>query len=207
MEYIFSVAEATQKLYDDLAETTGWKFLKSQRCLKKTVKDLVFEIDFFSSKWNSSHQSVEVNAAFKLWSKNYGKFPVDNIIASVQYLPDGNYWYDISTEEKLNSAFENLNKRIHDTAVSLCTQFEDDYLAATERLLKDYFNKYNVHLDFIADKLGISAIAKKAQEIYEGLSDEFKQQVNEYKNGARNKTWMINRCNLKYIIDNDLIKL
>lgn len=50
MEYIYSVEEATQYLYDRLAEATGWKFLKSQRCLKKTVKELVFEINFFLIK-------------------------------------------------------------------------------------------------------------------------------------------------------------
>ena len=211
MEYIFSVEEATQKIFIGLSEATDWKYLKSQHCLKRTVKDLVFEIDFFSSKWNLSHQRVEVNAEFKLWCKNYGKLPVNNVIATMSYHPElydpnGGYWYDISTEEKLLSAFEDLNSRIQNTAVSLCTQFENDYLAATENLFREHFDEYNVHLDFIADKLGISMIQEKAQEIYDGISDEMKRQVSEYKNGARNKTWMINRCNLKYIIDNDLVK-
>ena len=212
MEYIFSVEEATQKLFLSLSEATGWKYLKSQRCLKKTVKDLVFEIDFFSSKWNLSHQSVEVNAEFRLWCKNYGKLPVNNVIASISYQPElchsnGGYLYDISTEEKLHSAFEDLNSRIQNTAVSLCTQFENDYLAATESLFRKHFDEYNVHLDFIADKLGISVIREKAQEIYDSISDEMKRQALEYKNGARNKAWMINRGNLKYVIDNDLIKM
>ena len=212
MEYIFSVEEATQKLFLSLSEATGWKYLKSQRCLKKTVKDLVFEIDFFSSKWNLSHQSVEVNAEFRLWCKNYGKLPVNNVIASISYHPElchsnGGYWYDISTEEKLHSAFEDLNRRIQNTAVSLCTQFENDYLAATESLFRKHFDEYNVHLDFIADKLGISVIREKAQEIYDSISDEMRRQALEYKNGARNKAWMINRGNLKYVIDNDLIKM
>ncbi len=210
MEYIFSVEEATQKLFLSLSEATGWKYLKSQRCLKKTVKDLVFEIDFFSSKWNLSHQSVEVNAEFRLWCKNYGKLPVNNVIATISYHPElyhsnGGYWYDISTEEKFQSAFEDLNSKIQNTAVSLCTQFENDYLAATESLFRKHFDEYNVHLDFIADKLGILVIREKAQEIYDNISDEMKRQVLAYKNGARDKAWMINRGNLKYVIDNDLI--
>lgn len=212
MEYIFSVEEATQTLFLSLSEATGWKYLKSRHCLKKTVKDLVFEIDFFTSKWNLSHQRVEVNAEFRLWCKNYGKLPVNNVIASMSYHPelyhsDGGYWYDISTEEKLYSAFQDLNNRIQNTAVSLCTQFENDYLAATKSLFREHFDEYNVHLDFIADKLGISAVQEKAQEIYDSISGEMRQQVLEYKNGARNKAWMINRGNLKYIIDNDLIKM
>lgn len=208
MEYIFSAEEAAQKLCLSLSEATGWKYLKSQRCLKKTVKDLVFEIDFFSSKWNLSHQRVEVNAEFRLWCKSYGKLPVNNIIAIISYRPESNGgWYDISTEEKLRSTFEDLNSRIQNTAVSLCTQFEKDELAAAEGLFREHFEDYHVHLDFIADKLGVSAIREKAQEIYDGISDEMKRQVLEYKNGARNRAWMMSRNNLKYVVDNGLIKM
>lgn len=214
MEYIFSVEEATQTLFVSLSEATGWKYLRSQRCLKRTVKDLVFEIDFFSSKWNLSHQHVEVNAEFRLWCKSYGKLSVNvnNIIATISYHPElyhsnGGYWYDISTEEKLHSTFDDLNNRIQNTAVSLCTQFENDYLAATESLFREHLDEYNVHLDFIADQLGITMIQEKAQEIYDSLSDEMRRQASEYKNGARNKAWMINRNNLKYVIDQDLIKM
>lgn len=204
MEYNYSVEEATQNLYSRLAEATGWKLLKSQRCLKKTVKELVFEIDFFSSKWNVSHQIVEINAEFRLVNKNYGKLPVDNVVASMPYNPDGGYWYDISMEEKLNSVFAELSKRINETAVDLCERFETDRRAAAEYLF-ERFDEYSVHLDFIADELGAEAVKEKAREICGALSDEVKQQVKDYKNGARNKTWMINRCNLKYIVDNDLI--
>lgn len=212
MENIFSVEEATQKLFTGLSETTGWKYLKSQRCLKKTVQDLVFQINFFTSKWNVSYERIEVNAEFNVWCKSYGKFSVNSVIASMSYHPElynpnGGYWYDISTEEKLVSVFEDLNNRIQNTAVSLCTKFENDYLAATESLFREHFDEYKVHLDFIADKLGISMIQEKAQEIYDSISDEMKQRISEYKNGARNEAWMINRNNLKYIIDNDLVRM
>ncbi len=206
MESIFSVKEATEKLYTELAKSTGWKYLKSSRSLKKTVKDLVFEINFHSSQWNFSGQSVEVNADFYLKCKSYGKLDVNNVIALISYRPDSGYWYDISTEEKYDHTFQELNNAIQNTAVNLCTQFENDYLAATERLFKEHFDDYRVSLDFIADKLGISTIEAKAQEIYDDLSDEMKRQVSDYKNGIRNMNWMINRCNLKYIVDKDLIK-
>ena len=61
MEY-YTVEEATEKIFTKLTDSTGWKFLKSQRSLKKTFKDLIFEILFFSSKWNASGQNVEINA-------------------------------------------------------------------------------------------------------------------------------------------------
>ena len=73
MGYIFAVDEAIEKLITSLSEAIGWKYLKSQRCLKKTVGDLVFEIDFYSSKWNSSHERVEINAGFSMWNKSYDK--------------------------------------------------------------------------------------------------------------------------------------
>lgn len=84
-------------------------------------------------------------------------------------------------------------------------RFDTEYLAAVEFLLKDGFEKYHVYLDFLVDKLGKSAVEDRAQEIYAGLSDEMIKQVIAYKNGAKNKAWMLNRGNLKYIIDNDLV--
>lgn len=73
-------------------------------------------------------------------------------------------------------------------------------------LLEDFSEalKKHVHLDFIAEHLGQEAIKDKAHQIYVGLSDEVKEQIVQYQNGARNKTWMLNRCNLKYIVDNDI---
>lgn len=47
MEKKFTVEEAQDKLYTALAEETSFKYLKSQKCLKKVVNNLVFEIYFF----------------------------------------------------------------------------------------------------------------------------------------------------------------
>ena len=203
MEY-YTVEEATEKIFTKLTDSTGWKFLKSQRSLKKTFKDLIFEILFFSSKWNASGQNVEINAEFRVSYKKFGKLPVDNIIAQVSYQPEGAYWYDISTEEKLSAVYEELNDRIQSTAVKLYNEFELDYKTAAERLLNEYFDEYNVRLDFIAEILGKDAVLEKAQKIYDGISDEMKLEVKEYIKGDRSKKWMINRNNLKYIIDNEL---
>ena len=49
MEQLLSVEEATNIIYSSLEEFTGWKFLRSQRCLKKKVKDLELVINFFKS--------------------------------------------------------------------------------------------------------------------------------------------------------------
>lgn len=87
MEDMLNVAEAKTRLIQELSEITGFKYLKSG-VLKKTVKDIVFEINFFSSKWNESGQSIEINAELRLIYKTYGKLPVDNVVASMSYQPE-----------------------------------------------------------------------------------------------------------------------
>ncbi|SER43178.1 hypothetical protein SAMN04487884_105137 [Butyrivibrio fibrisolvens] len=46
----------------------------------------------------------------------------------------------------------------------------------------------------------------EAQEIFDNLNEVQKNQVIDYKNGDRSKAWMLSRNNLKYIIDNNLVK-
>lgn len=123
----------------------------------------------------------------------------------MSYKPEDNYWYDISTSDKLGNTLEELRNKITETALDLCVQFENDYMGTVNKLLDLEFEKYNIYLDFIADKLGILAIEDKAREIYDNTSDVVKQQIIDYKNGSKYKTWMLNRCNLKYIVDNNLV--
>ena len=202
---ILNVEDAKTRLIYELSIITGFKYLKSG-VLKKTVKDIVFEINFFTSKWNASGQSIEINADLRVVYKKYGKLPVDNVVASVSYNPADGYWYDISTESKLLETRNILEQRLRETALDLVNRFECDYTSAIQYLFFEGFEKYNVHLDFIADNLGQEVIKGKAQQIYEELSDEVKEQVVQYQNGARNKSWMLNRCNLKYIVDNNLFQ-
>ncbi len=205
MNNILNVEDAKTRLIYELSTVTGFKYLKSG-VLKKTIKDIVFEINFFSSKWNASGQSIEINADLRLVYKKYGKLPVDNVIASMSYNSADGYWYDISTERQLLETRNILEQKLRETALDLVNRFECDYKSAIQYLFFEGFEKYNVHLDFIADTLGQEVIKKKAQQIYDELSDEVKDQVIQYQNGARNKGWMLNRCNLKYIVDNNLFQ-
>lgn len=66
MGKLLSVEEAENTVYSALETFTGWKFLKSSRCLKKKVKDLEFRIHFFSSKWNKSYEYTGINAGFTI---------------------------------------------------------------------------------------------------------------------------------------------
>ena len=206
----YSVEEAEERLFSSLSESTGWKFLKSSKTLKKSIGDLVFEIVFYGSKWNQSYQIVDVQACFFLVYKKYGKSAINNTVASFMYKPenaksDNPEWYDISSENKLKATYAELNAKIHDTAVMLYKRYEKDIVSATRDLFEKHFDEYHVELDFVADILGKNTVLSKAKEIYEALSDNWKQQVVDYKNGARDKSWMLSRNNLKYIVDNELI--
>ena len=203
MDNILNVEEVKTRLIYELSIITGFKYLKSG-VLKKTIKDIVFEINFFFSKWNASGQNIEMNADLRLIYKKYGKLPFDNVVASMSYNPTDGYWYDISTESKLRKTQDILEQRFRETAVDLANRFEEDYNAAVQYLFLEEFEKYNVHLDFVADNLGKEIIKDKAQQMYDALSDEEKEQVVQYQNGVRNKSWMLNRCNLKYIVDNNI---
>lgn len=208
MDEFLNVEDAKRRLISELALVTGFKCLKSG-VLKKSIKDIVFEIHFFSSKWNVSGQRIEINAELRLTYKKYGKLPssINNVVAFMEYHPMEGHWYDISTESKLFETKNILEQRFRESAMDLADRFEKDYNAAIQYLFFEGFEKYNVYLDFIADNLGKAVVKEKAQQIYEELSDEVKEQVVQYQNGARNKGWMLNRCNLKYIVDNNMLPI
>lgn len=128
-----NVEDAKTRLIYELSTVTGFKYLKSG-VLKKTIKDIVFEINFFTSKWNASGQSIEINADLRLVYKKYGKLPVDNVVASMSYNPAGGYWYDISTESKLLETRNILEQRFRETALDLVNRFECDYTSAIQYL-------------------------------------------------------------------------
>ena len=205
MVQLLYVEEATDLAYTELEEFTGWKFLKSQRCLKRKIKDIELYIKFSTSKWNKSHEYVGLNADFEIVYRKLGKLPVQNTVAYYEYRPktgDDLYWYDISGEEKLRTVINALEFEIKNTALKLTEQLENNMEKAIQALLDEGFEEYHVRLDFVADILGADAIKPRVKNIVMSLSDEEKQQIKDYRNGARTKKWMLNPTNLKYIVDN-----
>lgn len=137
-EKILTVANAQEKLYNSLSEYTGWKFLKSQHCLRKRVGNIVFDIGFYSSKYNLSGEHIEVNCEFEFWNKQFDKIcNVNSKIGFVFFHPGNDYWYDISTETKLNAAIADIKKKIDVYAIPLVKAFEDDYDGALSYLSSD----------------------------------------------------------------------
>ena len=131
--------------------------------------------------------------------------PVETVIAYKMYKPKDKEWYDITTKEKLDKVIVELCSDLKEEIKNLYLRFEDNYIDAVEYLFNEKFSEFNVYLDFVADNLGKDRILDKVKEIYFNLSDDMIAQINEYKKGVRNKKWMLNRNNIKYIVDNDLI--
>lgn len=203
-ENYLSIEEAETTLLSAIAEELDFQYLKSKKCLKKVMKDLVFTIDFYKCKWNKAGDKIEVNAGFHIFYKKYGKLPVESVVASKMYKPEDKEWFDITSRDKLNAVIKVLSESFKDEVLDIYHRFEENYVEAVKFLLDNKFNEFNIYLDFVADALGREAILKKANQISDGFSDEIREQIIEYKKGSRNKKWMLNRSNIKYIVDNDL---
>ena len=59
--------------------------------------------------------------------------------------------------------------------------------------------------DFLIDVLGEESVMYRVNEFIEQLSDSDKQQIADYKKGVRNKSWMLNRSNMRFVVDNGYI--
>ncbi|MBQ9542347.1 hypothetical protein, partial [Ruminococcus sp.] len=72
-------------------------------------------------------------------------------------------------------------------------------------LLEEKFSEYHVFFDFLIDILGEESVMYRVNEFIEQLSDSDKQQIVDYKKGVRNKSWMLNRSNMRFVVDNGYI--
>ncbi|MCR5147109.1 MAG: hypothetical protein K6B70_07225 [Clostridia bacterium] len=220
MKKIFTVDEAQEKLYTALAEVTSFKYLKSQKCLKKVIDNLVFEIDFFSSKWNKSYEIIDIEVQFVLTNKKYGKERVNNVIAEKSFRPKSG-WYDISTQTSWNKTYNDLKNEFA-VIVDLCNRFEEDFLSAIEYLYNELFEDYNVRIDFVTENLGISNVKEKIEEIYLSIPLEERETYKKIRGELNRKlemgdlrclrmdgvkTWMVNRSNWKYVMDSKLMDI
>lgn len=203
-ENYLSIENAENTLLSAIANELGFQYLKSKKSLKKVIKDLVFVIDFYMCKWNKAGDKIEVNAGFHIYNKKYGKLPAESVVASKMYKPKDKEWYDITSKEKLSEVIKELSNTLKDEVLSLFLRFEKDYAEAVKFLLSEKFEEFNVYLDFVAGTLGEYAILQQAEQISSVFSDDIRAQIEEYRKGVRNKKWMLNRSNIKYIVDNNL---
>lgn len=150
-----TISEANELVYASLIEYTGWKFLKSQRCLRKTIDNIVFDICFYSSKYSHSQEYIGINLEFEMWNKKFDKLcNVNSKIGYVFFKPENDEWYDISTEKQLNLVIDDLKNKINEYVFPLIEYFENDYSSAIIYLSKEEnINKYNIKRFNTFDKM------------------------------------------------------
>lgn len=201
-----SVEEATDKLYVAISDLTGWKLVKSQKCIKKVINDLVFEIRFSSSKYNSSYENIRIYAEFTLICNKFNK-PGDKV-GFYELTPNKYSWWDITDEANLSNTIKKLSNLIKEKVIPLSIAFEKDFSGAVKMMTsKNYFNTYNIRLEFLDVYAGRENIISIAKEYYRSLPKSTKQDIVRYKQGTGDRAWMINPSNLKYIIDNNIIEI
>ena len=59
--------------------------------------------------------------------------------------------------------------------------------------------------DFLIDVLGEEKVLYRVTEFTERLSESDRQQIADYKKDIKNKAWMLNRSNLRFVVDNGYI--
>lgn len=150
-----TILEANELLYSSLIEYTGWKFLKSQKCLRKSIDDIVFDICFYSSKYNHSEEYIGINCEFEMWNKKFDKIcSVNSKFGYVFFEPEKEYWYDVSTEEQLKWVIEDLKDKINEYVFPLIKEFENDYDSAIMYLSREEnINKYKINKFVTFDKM------------------------------------------------------
>lgn len=204
---MLSVEDATSALYNQIAKNIGWKFLKSKKCFKKTIHDLIFEIQFYSSKWNESYKNVEVQCECQMWCKKFDKTPnVKSQVGYYEFVPKTGTWWNISDKNSLQRTAEQLCEQIKNIVIPLSECFERDFTMAAKHLLDDdKFEQFHIRFEFVAFYAGEDYITDKAKAFYQALPENIHQQVKDYRNGSLEEEWMLNPCNLKYIVDNHIV--
>lgn len=197
-----SVKEYIDSFICEINDEIQWKYLKSNRELKKKINDIVFSIDFFSSKYNDMDTQIEINCDCCVWCRAYDKSSsTHSVIMHLQLLKDHEYWCDI-TNDNCDKVKSKLIAEIKEKIIPLTDIFEKDYKSGIQALadIPDFY-RYGNSLRLFDEYLGRDAAAAAAQSYVKLFAETDKKLAEKYLNGE-NK--LLNEHNLKYLIDNKL---
>ncbi|MFV0394084.1 MAG: hypothetical protein ACK5LC_06775 [Coprobacillaceae bacterium] len=206
-----AIDEAYELFYKQLIDTyndKGWKYFKSQRCLKKTIKDLVFQINFYTSKWNSSFENIEIQSECQIWSKSFDKkLNVHSQVGYYKFKPNnGNDWYSILHKEEIEKVIDELVNNMNNTIIKLTNMFETDFIETIKTIASDeQYDIYHFTIKFIDTYVGRNYINRLTKKCINSLNEDIRKDIERYKNGAKDTYWMINPTDLKYLIDNNIV--
>lgn len=199
-----TVKERIDSFICEINEEINWKYLKSSRALKKRIGDLVFQIDFHSSKYNDADQ-IEIRSECSAYCKSYGNLPAERMIAYIPFLTDADYWWDITDDDKGKKVSLMLIKEIETKVLPIVGEMERDFSGGLKSLVYGYgFKAFFNSIRLIDERLGREEALKAAEEYAGGFT---KMEKNILKGFAKGKRPLVNERNLRYMVENRLIVL
>ena len=201
-----SVKESIDSFINDINNEINWKYLKSSRTLKKQIRDIVFEINFYSSKYNGVDSHVEIRSECRVWCRKYDKsLTVKSAIATIAFLTDKKYWWDITSERNRKSTLQSLIQEINAKVISCTSEMETDFNSGLLNLIYSHgFSAYSNSIQLIDELLGREEALKAASEYSKSFTSADQHLIKSFSNG---ETDLVNEKNLRYMLDNHLIDL
>lgn len=197
------VKECIDSFIMDINHAIDWKYLKSRRMLKKQVNEIIFQIDFYSSKYNDNSR-IEIRSECRVWCRRYDKsLTIKSGIANISFLAEAGYWWDIQKENSRENTFQPIIKEIQTKVLPIVEEMEKDYNSGLRELVYRYgFNAFSNSIQFIDEVLGREEAFRAAGEYSKNFSE---MERNILKRFARGECKLVNERNLHYMIENQLI--
>lgn len=197
------VKECIDSFIMDINHAIDWKYLKSRRMLKKQVNEIIFQIDFYSSKYNDNSR-IEIRSECRVWCRRYDKsLTIKSGIANISFLAEAGYWWDIQKENSRENTFQSIIKELQTKVLPIVEEMEKDYNSGLRELVYRYgFNAFSNSIQFIDEVLGREEAFQAAGEYSKNFSE---MERNILKRFARGECKLVNERNLHYMIENQLI--
>ena len=199
-----SVKDYIDSFINDINNEINWKYLKSSRKLKKQISDMVFEINFYSSKYNGVDSHVEIRSECRVWCKKYDKsLTIKSSIAIISFLTNKEYWWDITGEENRKAILQLLLQEINAKVISFTSEMEVDFDNGLLNLIYNHgFSAHSNSIQLLDALLGREEASKAANEYAKAFTQAEQNMIKHFVSGECD---LVNEKNLRYMIDNHLI--
>lgn len=197
------VKEYINSFIQEVNEELQWNYSKSARTLKKRIKDIVFQVNFYSSKYNSS-SSVELKCECQVWCRAYNKkLWADSGIGHFDFLREHTYWWDVTEAVAREEVKAQLLQEIKVKLLPIVTLMEEDFVKGVKALLEvlpigTWDNSIRLADEYVGREIAVSM----AEQLVKDLSDGMKARLRNYLEGTER---LVNEYNLRYILDKGLI--
>lgn len=201
---ITSVSEYIDSFIYDTNDGINWKYLKSSRKLKKQIGDIIFEINFYSSKYNDANLHIEVRSECRVWYRKYDKsHTIKSAIANIPLLENRKYWWDITDNKNRDTILQLLKSEISAKVIHYSSEMETDFNHGLLHLIYNYgFSAYCNSIQLIDELLGREEALKAANAYSKAFTPAEQNVIKRFMNG---ENALVNERNLRYILENRLI--